>query len=115
MNKLGVSNISKCPVDFAFKRMGGKYKARVLWSLRDKVLRYGELRRLISDITPKMLTQVLRELEEDNLVTRKEYIELPPRVEYTLTATGEQLIPTIRLLALWGQDQMMIQGLTPSE
>jgi len=115
MNKSAVLNIPRCPVDFAFKRIGGKYKARVLWSLRNEVLRYGELKRAISDITPKMLTQVLHELETDDLVSRESFVELPPRVEYTLTESGRQLIPTITLLALWGKDQMDIQGLKVSD
>ena len=57
-----------CSIDYAFRRLGGKYKARILMYLwHNKVLRYGELRRTITDITPKMLTQTLRELEEDKL------------------------------------------------
>jgi DNA-binding HxlR family transcriptional regulator len=54
-----------CAVDYAFKRVGGKYKGRIIWVLRDDVLRYGELKRAIVGITPKMLTQTLKELESD--------------------------------------------------
>ena len=95
-----------CPVDYAFKRMGGKYKGRILWVLRDGFLRYGELKRAIVGVTPKMLTQVLRELEADDLVKRKVYLEVPPRVEYSLTSTGEELIPFIKQLRSWGVKQM---------
>jgi len=95
-----------CPVDYAFRRVGGKYKGRILWVLRDDVLRYGELKRAIVGITPKMLTQTLRELESDELVFRKVYLEVPPRVEYSLTETGQELIPLIRQLRSWGQNQM---------
>ncbi|MFK2818947.1 helix-turn-helix domain-containing protein [Flavobacteriaceae sp. LMIT009] len=95
-----------CAVDYAFKRIGGKYKARVLWVIRDGFMRYGELKRAIIGVTPKMLTQVLRELEEDELVNRKVYLEVPPRVEYSLTPTGEELIPLIKQLRTWGETQM---------
>lgn len=96
-----------CGVDYAFKRIGGKYKARILWHLNaQKVLRYGELSRTLPDITTKMLTQTLRELEEDQLIVRKMYHEVPPRVEYTLSDTGRELIPFIRHLHNWGQKQL---------
>lgn len=99
--------IAMCPVDFAFRRIGGKYKARILWHVhRNKVLRYGELKRTLPDITTKMLTQTLRELEEDALLNRKVFHEVPPKVEYTLTETGKELIPSIRQLMEWGDKQM---------
>lgn len=95
-----------CPVDYAFQRIGGKYKGRILWYLKDGVLRYGELRKVVEGISPKMLSQALRELEEDELITRKEYPEVPPRVEYALTKTGAALIPSIDQLRIWAQAQM---------
>lgn len=95
-----------CFVDYGFKRVGGKYKGRILWVLKDGVLRYGELKRAIVGVTPKMLTQTLRELEEDELINRKVFLEVPPKVEYTLTATGEELIPFIDLLRSWAKNQM---------
>ena len=101
--------VAHCPVDYAFKRVGGKYKGRILWVIRDSCLRYGELKRAIVGITPKMLTQVLRELEEDGLVLRKVYKEVPPKVEYHLTTTGGELIPLIRQLRSWGEKQMSKQ------
>ncbi|RNL85910.1 transcriptional regulator [Sinomicrobium pectinilyticum] len=97
-----------CPVDYAFRRIGGKYKGRILWYLhRHQVLRYGELRRAIRDITTKMLTQTLRELEDDGLINRKVYHEVPPKVEYFLTETGKELIPFIEHLSQWGEKQMI--------
>ncbi len=95
-----------CSVDYAFKRIGGKYKGRILWNLGNKnILRYGELKKTLSDITPKMLTQTLRELEEDELISRKVYHEVPPKVEYSLTPIGLELIPFINHLKLWGDKQ----------
>lgn len=96
----------QCPVDYAFQRIGGKYKARILWHLSLGTKRYGELRRLINDITPKMLTQVLRELEDDLLVHREVYHEVPPRVEYSLKETGRQMMPAIEMLSHWALGQM---------
>ncbi|NLR61612.1 helix-turn-helix transcriptional regulator [Chitinophaga polysaccharea] len=100
-----------CAVDYAFQRIGGKHKGRVIYHLRAGVKRYGELRRSLTGITPKMLTQVLRELEQDELITRHVYLEVPPRVEYQLTDTGRELLPFIILLSEWGRKQMGMPSL----
>jgi DNA-binding HxlR family transcriptional regulator len=97
-----------CPVDFAFQRVGGKYKGRILWFLKDGVLRYGELRRTVEGISPKMLTQTLKELESDGLIERKVYQQIPPHVEYNLTDSGRQLIPPIEQLRLWAIAQTTV-------
>jgi DNA-binding HxlR family transcriptional regulator len=97
-----------CAVDYAFKRIGGKYKARILWELhKSTTLRYGELSRALHDITGKMLTQALRELEADHLIIRKMYHEVPPKVEYSLSDTGHELIPLISHLYDWAKKQMV--------
>ena len=96
-----------CAVDYAFQRIGGKYKGRILWVLREGVLRYGELNRAVIGITPKMLTQTLKELEADELITRKVYFEVPPKVEYSLTETGKELIPFISQMRSWGEKQIL--------
>lgn len=97
-----------CSVDYAFRRIGGKYKGQIVWYIhsREGVLRYGELKKMIDNISPKMLTQSLRELEEDNLIKRKVYPEVPPKVEYSLTTTGLELIPFIGHLHEWGNKQI---------
>ena len=96
-----------CVLDFAFQRIGGKYKGRILWALNKySVMRYGELSREISGITTKMLPQTLRELEADNLIHREMYPQVPPKVEYTLTETGKELISFIRYLVEWGYKNM---------
>jgi DNA-binding HxlR family transcriptional regulator len=97
-----------CPVDYAFQRIGGKYKGRILWSLKDSIMRYGELKRDVEGITPKMLTQTLKELESDKLISRKVYKEVPPKVEYALTSTGRELIPFIKQMYNWGERQMSL-------
>lgn len=99
-----------CSVDYAFRRIGGKYKGRILWHIHlNKVLRYGELKRTLPDITTKMLTQTLRELEEDFLINRKVFNEVPPKVEYTLTLVGIDLIPVIQQLKDWGDRQIKLK------
>lgn len=101
----------QCSVDYGFQRIGGKHKGRILWHLGEGLLRYGQLRKAVTGITPKMLTQALRELEDDGLITRQEYIELPPRVEYKLTACGRELIPFIKLLSDWAEKEMIRQNI----
>ena len=103
------SDKAYCAVDYAFQRIGGKYKGRILWVLKDGFLRYSELKRAVVGITPKMLTQTLKELEGDELITRKVYLEVPPRVEYALTATGKELIPFIKQMREWGERQMSLK------
>ena len=95
-----------CPVDYAFQRIGGKYKGRIIWYLKDGFLRYGELKKAVEGITPKMLTQTLRELEEDNLVSRKVYLEVPPKVEYSLSESGLSLVPFVDQMRIWGEKQI---------
>lgn len=100
-----------CGVDYAFRRIGGKYKARILWHLSsNKILRFGELKRTLPDITTKMLTQTLKELATDELIIRKMYHEVPPKVEYALSNTGLELIPFIEHLHNWGKKQIEQQG-----
>jgi DNA-binding HxlR family transcriptional regulator len=106
--KTRLNKSAYCPVDFAFQRIGGKYKGRILWFLKDRVLRYGELKRIVEGISPKMLTQALKELEDDGLVTRKVFTEVPPRVEYTITTTGSELIPAIDSMRIWAEKQLAI-------
>ncbi len=91
--------------------IGGKYKALILWHLIDGALRHGELQRLIPQATPKMLTQQLRELEGDNLLSRKVYPVVPPKVEYALTEFGLSLKPILQLMYNWGADYMQDNGL----
>jgi len=96
----------RCCIDYAFQRIGGKYKARILWQLDSGIKRYGQLRKLLPDVTPKMLTQALRELEADALIKRHVYLEVPPRVEYSLDKSGKEMIPAIRLFGVWAEVQM---------
>lgn len=100
-----------CPVGTTLQMIGGKYKALILWHLIDGALRHGELQRLIPQATPKMLTQQLRELEGDNLLSRTVYPVVPPKVEYALTEFGLSLKPILQSMYNWGADYMQDNGL----
>lgn len=93
-----------CFFQLATDIIGGKWKSMVLWSLKDGILRNGELKRLIPAISQKMLTQQLRELEEIGVVKRVVYPVIPPKVEYSLSDTGNKLIPILQDLHDWGKE-----------
>lgn len=94
-----------CPVGITLSLIGGKYKVVILWYLFDKkILRYGELQKILKGVTAKMLIQQLRELEEDGLVKRKIYPVVPPKVEYSLTELGESIIPILLEMKKWGEN-----------
>lgn len=92
-----------CSVEYTLEVMGGKWKPLILWHLADKTLRFSELKRTIPNVTQKMLTQQLRELENDGLIYRKVYAQVPPKVEYSLTEDGQSLIPILREMSRWGK------------
>jgi len=81
--------------------IGGKWKPLIIWHLGEKTLRFSELKRALPNITQKMLTQQLRALEEDQLVNRFVYAEVPPKVEYSLTEKGKTLLPVLSTLCEW--------------
>ncbi|WP_175774924.1 winged helix-turn-helix transcriptional regulator [Burkholderia anthina] len=85
----------------AFALLSGKWKLEIMWLLNQRVYRFGELRKSIPGITQHMLTAQLRELEADGLVTRTVFAEVPPRVEYAITAKARGLGPTMEALTAW--------------
>ncbi len=91
------------------KILGGKWKIEILYyiSFQD-VKRFGELRRHIGDITESSLTKQLRELESDGFISRYDYHEIPPRVEYSLTDLGQSFIPVLQHMKQWGEDNLNI-------
>ena len=91
-----------CPVELAVDVVGGRWRTVILSRLKDGVHRYGELRRLIPGVSEKMLSQRLRELEADGLVTRRDMGTMPPHVEYELTDEGRSLTPVLQALYDWG-------------
>lgn len=99
-----------CPVGATLTIIGGKYKSLILWHLIHRTLRFGELSRLIPQATPKMLTQQLRELEEDHLVIRRVYPVVPPKVEYSLSDLGYSIRPILEAMYDWGEDFLKRNG-----
>ncbi|VWD36082.1 transcriptional regulator family protein [Burkholderia lata] len=91
-----------CPVTFTVEVIGGKWKSLILYHLMSGTRRFNELRRLMPEVTQRMLTLQLRELEADNVVAREVYREVPPKVEYSLTPLGQTLAPLISAMRDWG-------------
>ena len=99
-----------CAVEATLSLIDGKWKGVILYHLLEGTLRFGELRRRMPNVTQRMLTNQLRELEEDGLITRKIYAQVPPRVDYSMTKRGRSLQPVITALKSWG-DANILSGL----
>jgi DNA-binding HxlR family transcriptional regulator len=93
---------SECPVAATLEVIGGKWKPLILFQLRDRPMRFSELRRMVPEATQKMLTQQLRDLERDGIIHRKVYAVVPPKVDYSLTDYGQTLKPLLALMCAWG-------------
>ena len=104
-----ISNPMDCPVTRAMSIIGGKWKPIILNVIGDRAIRFGKLNQLIPAISNKVLTNELKELESFGLIKRKEYKELPPRVEYKLSAAGLSLMPILYAMANWGKTNVAKQ------
>lgn len=94
-----------CEIEITLEVISGKWKALILWELgKHEIIRFNEFMRIIPDISQKMLTQQLRGLEKDGLVNRKEYSQIPPMVEYSLTEAGSKLMPILETMDAWGKE-----------
>lgn len=97
----------KCPLEYTQKVIGGKWKPVILWYLYiGGVQRYGQLKKALTNISHKMLSQQLKELEADKLVHREEYHQIPPKVEYSITEKGRTVIPLLELMHKWAVENM---------
>jgi DNA-binding HxlR family transcriptional regulator len=96
----------RCPTRQVLDLIGDRWTVMIVLSLYDETMRFSELRSRLSDISPKVLTNVLRKLERDGLVSRKVYAEVPPRVEYSLTGLGRSLEAPLRAVRDWAVDNM---------
>lgn len=110
-NNAKIDKPYSCGLGPAFDVIGGKWKAVLLWELHEKPLRFGELKRRIPGITEKMLIQQLKEMETDQIVIRKAYNQVPPRVEYSLSEAGKTLNDSLDALADWGKRYAIKQGI----
>ena len=95
-------------VDLTFDIIGAKWKILIIWELRENEKRFREIQKSIGKITDKMLTKQLRELEIAELISRKVYPEVPPRVEYSLTLLGKSILPVIEMLEEWGKQYLSV-------
>jgi len=96
----------ECPVEAVTDLIGGRWKIVILSRLIDGTRRYGEIKKSIRYISEKMLIQQLKQLEKDGLVERQQYPEVPPRVEYSLSAKGRTLIPLFQYIGDWGREYL---------
>jgi DNA-binding HxlR family transcriptional regulator len=110
--KKAIFQYSDCPMHRSMAILGTKWKPILIWALRDKKARFGQIAATVGTISKKVLTSTLRELEEDGVVSREEFKELPPRVEYTLTEKGHALIPIMLKLVQWDN---VYSGESPSK
>ena len=102
-----------CPVEATLELIGGKYKALILWHLSEGKLRVSQLRDQIKGVTPKMLTQQLRELEAKMLIDRQVFPVVPPKVEYSLTDLGKSLMPLLVAMRDWGTTYLRAKDQEP--
>ncbi len=93
-----------CPVEITLRVIGGKWKPVILFYLSEGTLRFNELSKKLQNVTQKMLTKQLREMETDGLVKRKVYPEIPPKVEYSITPYGKTLKPILSSMCKWGAE-----------
>ena len=102
-----------CPVETTLSLIGGKYKALILWRLCGGTLRFSQLQKQIP-ATARMLTLQLRELENDGLISRTVYPEVPPRVEYAMTDLGRSLMPILTAMRSWGAEYLRGRNIEPT-
>ncbi|WP_461164196.1 winged helix-turn-helix transcriptional regulator [Arthrobacter sp. R4-81] len=95
-----------CPSRVVFQRIGDKWASLVIQVLANGPVRFSELRKMVQVVTPKVLTQTLRSLERDGLITRKVYAQVPPRVDYTLTDLGRSLLAPLSQLRQWAENNV---------
>ena len=99
-----------CPVETTLMLIGDKWKVLILRDLMEGTKRFGELKKSIGTVSQKVLTAQLRDMENKDLLSRKVYAEVPPRVEYTLTDTGRSLKPILDSMVAWGTDYQQKNG-----
>lgn len=101
-------DLKKTGFGYTLGLIGGKYKMLILYSLsmNNEPIRYNDLKRRIGNISFKTLTNTLKKLEKDNLIVRKEYPQIPPKVEYSLSNLGKSIIPVLDAICYWGEDQL---------
>ena len=103
-NEKSNDNLPACPVETTLMLIGKKWKVLIIRDLLTGTKRFGELKKSIGKVSQKVLTTQLRDMEEDGLISRKIYAEVPPRVEYSLTELGKSLQPILNAMLQWGTE-----------
>jgi DNA-binding HxlR family transcriptional regulator len=104
MRRLKEKSAPECPAETTLRYIGGSWKVMIVWHLLGgQRKRHAEMRRILRGVTPKILVQQLREMQQHGLIKRRIFPEIPPRVEYSLTALGESLAPLVKAMYRWGQ------------
>ena len=107
MSEKSPRDVLFCPTETALGIIGGKWKGMILWCISRKTMRFNELHRAIPDISQRMLTQQLRDLEANQIIVREVFAQVPPRVEYRLSGHGEALKPILDALENWSRDYLL--------
>ena len=105
--KSAISITPRCPIRTTLELLGGKWRLLIIYQLGEQTARFSELKRSLPDISEKMLVQELKNLADDDLVIRRSYGEVPPRVDYRLTAQGKKVLPLINHLRVFGQEYIL--------
>lgn len=104
-------SLPDCPLEYATNIISGKWKIRLLWALyKSEYVRFNELKRQLNGITDMMLTKILKELIKENIVKRVQYNEIPPRVEYSLTINGLNLVNALNEVTKWAKENHNINN-----
>ncbi len=106
---------TKCPLTAAINAIGGKWSLICLYWLHSGTRRFNELHRLMPDISHKVLTETLRNLEQHGLIERKVYAQVPPRVEYRISTHGESVLPILQAVRAWGHDHILWMNLSDGQ
>jgi DNA-binding HxlR family transcriptional regulator len=107
VTKVKIGNEIQCPVTAMLELIGGKWKPVILYCLRNETRRFGEISARIPSISRKVLTDQLKELEADKLIIRKQFNEIPPRVEYSLSELGRSMAPVLAEMEKWGLENIL--------
>jgi DNA-binding HxlR family transcriptional regulator len=107
MEKISHESLTSCPVTATMELIGGKWKILILHLINNDINRFGKMNMMLKDISKQMLTTQLRELENDGLIERFIYAEIPPRVEYSLSERGRSLMPIIEMMKDWGNENLI--------
>lgn len=105
--KISPKDLTSCPVTATMELIGGKWKLLVLHLISNDINRFGKMSLMLKGVSKQMLTTQLRELENDGLIERKIYAEIPPRVEYFLSEKGKSMLPVIEAMRVWGDEHII--------